>query len=236
MAGMDSLSERMAEAARQLQDHHSDPEATFELAVKLVHSNVEGCDSAGLSFVHARRRVDTVAATDHMAFDGDQLQYELGEGPCLDSIWEEETVHSPDLAHDERWPTWGPRVGQETAAESILCFRLFTHQDVLGALNLYSRRRNAFDHDARDEGRAIAAHVAIAVAASQEVQQLSSGLHSHTIIGQATGILMERFDLDAVRAFSVLIRLSQHSNVKLREVAAELVATRSSTGPRESGH
>lgn len=231
MTGMDSLSERMAEAARQLQDHQSDPEATFELAVKLVLANVEGCDSAGLSFVHARQRVDTVAATDHMAFDADQLQYELGEGPCLDSIWEEETVHSPNLGHDKRWPTWGPRVAKETEAESILCFRLFTHHDTLGALNLYSRRRDAFDHDAQDEGRAIAAHVAIAVAASQEVQHLSKGLHSHTIIGQATGILMERFDLDAARAFSVLVRLSQHNNVKLREVAAETVAARASHEP-----
>jgi transcriptional regulator with GAF, ATPase, and Fis domain len=228
MAGMDSLSERMAEVARQLQDHQSDPEATFDLATKLVHSNVDGCDSAGLSFVHARQRVDTVAATDHMAFDADQLQYELGEGPCLDSIWEEEMVHSPDLAHDQRWPNWGPRVVQETEAESILCFRLFTHQDTMGALNLYSRTRDAFDRDAQDEGRAIAAHVAIAVAASQEVQHLSKGLHSHTIIGQATGILMERFDLDATVAFSVLVRLSQDNNVKLHEVAAETVATRAS--------
>jgi transcriptional regulator with GAF, ATPase, and Fis domain len=134
-------------------------------------------------------------------------------------------VHSPDLAHDKRWPAWGPRVVRETAAESILCFRLFTHRDTLGALNLYSRRRDAYDQDAQDEGRAIAAHVAIAVAACQEVQQLARGMHSHTIIGQATGILMERFDLDAARAFSVLVRLSQDNNVKLREVAAETVAT-----------
>jgi transcriptional regulator with GAF, ATPase, and Fis domain len=223
---MDSLSERMAEFARQLQDRQDDPDATFQLAVELARSSIDGCDGAALSFVRSRSSVETVAGTDQMAIDADRLQYELGEGPCLDAIWEQQTTHSPSLGHDARWPVWGPRVVEQTEAQSILAFQLFTHEDTLGALNLYSRDRDAFDAAAREEGLAIAAHIAIAIAASQEIHHLSIGLDSRTVIGQATGILMERFDLGSARAFGVLTRLSSHSNVKLREVAAEIVANR----------
>lgn len=226
MGSIDSLSERMADFARQLQDRQDDPEATFQLAVELARASIDGCDAAALSFVRGRRTVETVAATDRMAADADRLQYELGEGPCLDAIWEHHTTHSPSLGHDARWPVWGPRAVEQTEAQSILAFQLFTHEDTLGALNLYSRHRDAFDAVAREEGLAIAAHIAIAIAASQQIHHLSIGLDTRTVIGQATGILMERFELGSARAFSVLTRLSSHSNVKLREVAAEIVANR----------
>ena len=219
----DSLSKRMSQAARRLQDHHNDPQATFQEAVDVAHANIEGCDGVGLSFVRARKVVETVANTSQMAFDADQLQYECGEGPCLDSIWEHRTVLSPSLATDGRWPTWGPRVVQETEAQSVLAFQLFTHGDTLGALNLYSRTQDAFNEAARDEGLAIATHVAIAVSAAQQIHNLTIGMDTRTVIGQATGILMERFDLDAGRSFSVLTRMSSQQNVKLRELAQQIV-------------
>lgn len=222
----EGLSERVSEAARRLQDHQDDPQATFQEAVDVAHANIAGCDGVGLSFVRARRVVETVAHTGQMAYDADQLQYACDEGPCLDSIWEHRTVLSGDLAHDARWPTWGPRVVRDTEAQSILAFQLFTHGDTLGALNLYSKSRDAFDEDARDEGLAIAAHVAIAVSAAQQIRHLTVGLDTRTVIGQATGILMERFDLDARRSFSVLTRLSSQQNVKLRELAQQIVDDR----------
>lgn len=226
MGGEDSLSERMAEAARQLQDHQDDPEATFRMAVEVAHGSIDECDGAGLSVVRRRKVVETVAATDEMVAEADRLQYELGEGPCLDAIWTAPAVYSPSLTDDPRWPTWGTRVVEETAAQCVLSFRVFTHGDTLGALNLYSRSRDAFDGDAHEEGMAIAAHVAIAIAASQEIHQLTLGLDTRTVIGQATGLVMERFDLDATRAFSVLARLSSQHNVKLRHLAAEVVEHR----------
>jgi transcriptional regulator with GAF, ATPase, and Fis domain len=226
MSGGDSLSVRMAETARKLQDLQGDTEATVRLAVQLAQTNIQGCDGAGLAFVSSRKVVETMAATNQMVVDAARLQQELKEGPCLDAIWKEQVVYSPSLAYDHRWPTWGPRAVAETDARSVLSFQLFTHGDTLGALNLYSHSLDAFDQDARDEGTAIAAHIAIAVAASEQIQQLSIGLDTRTVIGQATGLLMERFDLDAARAFSVLARLSSQSNTKLRSVAMELVANR----------
>lgn len=220
----------MAAAARELQDHQDDPAATFSSAVKLAVANIEGSDSVGISFVHARSRIDTVASTDGLVSEADRLQYEHRQGPCLDAIWEEATVHSADLGSDPRWPVWGPRVVERTEARSILAFRLFTHADTLGALNVYSRSCDAFDRSAREEGAAMAAHISIAVAAAQKIEQLGSALDTRTLIGQALGIVMERFDLDDAAAFRVLTRLSSHGNVKLRDLAREVVTSRELPG------
>lgn len=232
---MDSLSERMARTARDLQDDHDDAQATFQSAVEAALRSVEGCDAAGLSFVARKRPLETVAATDDMARVADHLQYELGEGPCLDAVWHQQVVLSRSLEHDERWPAWGPRVVEETSAQSIMSFRLFTNRERLGALNLYSRTPDAFDDSALDEGFAVAAHISIAVSASQEVDHLAQGLTSRTVIGQATGILMERYDLDSVRAFSVLTRMSSQGNVKLRKLSEEIVEHRSAGAATTSG-
>ena len=229
-----SLPERMAEAARELQDDQSDPQATMDAAVKLAEMNIEGSDCVGISFVQAKRKIETVASTGDMVVQADLLQYETGEGPCLDAIWENQTVHSPSLAYDRRWPAWGPRVVEETEAQSVLAFQLFTHEDTLGALNVYSRTRDAFDESAREEGLAIAAHIAIAVAAAREIGQLSTALDTRTLIGQATGFIMGRFDLDAHTAFKVLVRLSSQGNVKLREVAAQIVTSREVPSVKDS--
>ena len=219
------LSERMAAAARELQAQF-DPQATMESAVSLAVQNVEGCDAAGVSIVHAKQRVDTPAATDDMAVTADLLQYETGEGPCLDAIWEQETVSVPDLASDSRWPTWGPRVTRETGARSSFSVRLFTHKDTLGALNMYSSIAGGFHEHDKSEALALAAHVAMAVAAARSIGQLESALDSRTVIGQACGIVMERYRIDAARAFALLTRISSTHNVKLRDVAAEIIDTR----------
>lgn len=221
-----SLSRRMANTARLLQDSQDDPHATFQSAVEVAKTAVNGCDAVGLTFVRRGHKVETVAYTDEMALTADHLQYEHEEGPCLDATWEHHVVRSRDLQHDERWPTWGPRVAHQTSAQSILSFQLFTKANHLGALNLYGKALDAFDDLAVEEGFAIAAHVSIAVAAALQVDTLSQGLASRTVIGQATGILMERYDMDAARAFGVLTRMSSQGNVKLRDLAADVVAHR----------
>lgn len=220
-----SLAERMADAARELQEQH-DPRTTLDRAVHLAVANIEGADAAGISIVHARERIDTEAVTDAMATRGDELQYETGEGPCLDAIWEEQTTYSPCLADDRRWPQWGPRVSEETGAQSVLAFQLFTTGDTVGALNLYSRTHDGFDDTDREEGLAIAAHIAIAVAGAKEIEMLSDSRDTRTVIGKALGILMERFDLADDDALALLIRLTSAGNAKLRDVAAEIAQTR----------
>jgi GAF domain-containing protein len=226
------MSERMAAAARELQDQH-DPASTMKIAVALLVQNVEGCEAAGVSLVHTKRRIDTPAASDDLVVIGNRLQSEVGEGPCLDAIWEHETVYVPDLATDSRWPRWGPRLLEATGMRSVLSFRMFTTQDTLGALNMYASRADGFSTSDMTEGQALAAHIAIAVAAAQQIEQLEAALDSRTVISQACGMLMERFDMDAVRAFALLTRLSSSQNVKVRDIAARLVLTRRIPGHDE---
>ncbi len=107
-----------------------------------------------------------------------------------------------------------------------MSYRLFTTEDTLGAMNLYSVKRNAFDADDIDNGHALAAHVGVALAASQQAEHLEMAITNRTVIGRAEGILMERFDLSADQAFAVLRRVSQHGNVKLNRIAEDLVRTR----------
>jgi transcriptional regulator with GAF, ATPase, and Fis domain len=222
---IDALSERMAAAARELQERH-DPQATLDSAARLAVQNLAGADAASISIVHRDKRVETDACTGEMAARGDQLQYETGEGPCLDAIWKQETTYSPSLAYDRRWPRWGARVVAETGAQSVLAFQLFTTENTVGALNLYSRTRDGFDEDDKQEGLALAAHIAIALVGSREIAQLGAAVDTRTAIGQATGILMERYSIDGVRAFAVLVRLASTDNIKLRDLAMQIVEGR----------
>ena len=221
----DSLSRRVAEVARSLQGESS-PQDTMDLAVALAVEVVPDAEDAAISLVHRSRVVDTLAATSDRALRIEQIQYELGEGPGLSAIWDEDVVSSPDLELEDRWGEWARRAVRETEIRSLLAFRLFTQKNRVGALTLYATQPHAFTGTDVDSGISLAAHTAIAVATARHEEDLHIALDSRSLIGQATGILMERYDIDAVRAFAVLRRISMQANVKLREVAAELVRTR----------
>jgi hypothetical protein len=95
-------------------------------------------------------------ATDELVNRGDELQYALGEGPCLDAIWHYDTVISANLAEEDRWTRWAPRVAAELNIRSMLALRLFTSTELVGGLNLYSKDIDAFDVPAEPQadGRA----------------------------------------------------------------------------------
>lgn len=224
------LARRMASLARELQESR-DLRATMEHAVELADKNMPDCDGAAISLVHRGREMDTPAATDEAAAAADRLQVELGEGPGLDAIAERRLVVSEDLADDARWPVWGPRATADTGLRSALCFRLFTQGATVGALSLYSRRVRGFGEADREVGGVLAAHVAVAMAAAQQVDTLGIAMDARTVIGQAQGILMERYDIDAERAFAALKRISSTSNVKLHEIAERLVVERTLPKP-----
>jgi AmiR/NasT family two-component response regulator len=112
----------------------------------------------------------------------------------------------------------------------MLCVRLYTTQDTLGALNLLSRRVDAFDEEDVVTAAHLAAHLAVALADAQHAEDLHSGARDRSVLGQAEGILMERFSLSSYRAFDVLTRVAQEHAVPLRQVAAELVRTRDTPG------
>ena len=218
----DDLWEQFADLARGMSESANLPD-TLRVAVEGTKTLVASADAVGISMVHRDRRVETPAATDDACRRGDELQYELGEGPCLQSIHQQETVRSRDLRTEERWPNWSLRVADELGFRSMLCLQLFVTRDTLGALNLYSKRVDAFDADDEATSLALAAHIAVALTAAREFESLESVVAGRTVIGQAEGMLMQRYMLTPQQAFAVLARQAQASGTRLRHVAEDIV-------------
>lgn len=185
-----------------------------------------GTAFGGITLIQAGgRRFETVGATHPQVVRADQLQYELREGPCVDAAVEIRSLHSESLGDDPRWPRWGPAAA-ELGFHSIISAEVHGRGQRIGALNLYGRSPMAFTPDDVDMARMFAGHSAIALANARSEETLLQALDTRTLIGQAQGILMERFDLDADQAFSVLRRYSQESNRRICEIVKEIVATR----------
>lgn len=206
------------------------PQEAMQRAVTLATQIIPGCDAAGVCVVYRGDRIDTHATSTDALREVDTLQHDLEEGPCIDALREDHTVRSDDLSADDRWPSWGPRVVERVGLKSSVSYRLYSTDKDLGALNLYGKDAGAFTDDDVHDGLALAAHVGVALAAAQKVEQLETALGGRTVIGQATGILMERFTLEPDRAFAVLSRMSQQNNVKIRELAQQIVTTRTLPG------
>ncbi len=190
-------------------------------AVEVVPA-VEHC---GISVRRRRRRVETVVSTSELAGRCDLLQYELGEGPCLEAVWDDDSYLVCNTETDERWPVWGPRVAREGAG-SVLAIRLATETETLGALNLYAAAPDAFTRDDVDLALVYAVHATNAMQSARLITGLSTAVQSRHLIGVAQGILMSRYDLSMDEAFEVLRRYSSHANVKLRDIAALVAETR----------
>lgn len=201
---------------------------TLHLMCTLAVRAIIGAEHAGLTVVRGKHFA-TPAASDAVAPMVAGIEYETGEGPCLAAIRAEQTVQSPDLSVETRWPQFCARVTAETKVRSMLCYRLFLQGDTLGALNLYSTEVDAFSGAAdRALGEVFAAHAAVAMRAAAEhdhVAHLERALDSNRRIGAATGIIMCRHDLTEDAAFARLRTVSQRSNRKLRDVADDVVMT-----------
>ena len=199
--------------------------ARLQLGVELAAELVEGCDHASVTML-GRGGAATTAATDQVTVHGDRLQYECGEGPCLDAEHAPGPVHSHDLAQEPRWPSWSPRVVAEVGLRSVLSLPLYAVRRSFGSLNLYARRPGSYTSDDVSRAQDVAAQLAVAVAAGRELEQRAAAMESRTVIGQAQGLLMERLGLDPDSAFGYLRRISQHENRKLVQVAGDLVRSR----------
>ena len=200
---------------------------------EVLHSIVESVrealpeiDHAGVSISYRDRRVETRAWTDDVVVQLDLLQLELDEGPCMDAI--DDTISAPvvrvdDARHEQRWPRFIPRA-VELGLRSQLGLRLFVGDETVGGLNLYSTSSDSISEESERLAQLFAGHAALALGWVQNRQQLTEALATRTLIGRATGIVMQRYGLDADRAFDYLVRVSQTSNTKMRDLAIKLVA------------
>lgn len=220
-AGTEKLGQAMGRLARALQSEHSNLELTLEAITDAATGNIPGADHAGITLVVGRQKVETRAATDELPREIDRLQERLREGPCLQSVWEHETVRIDDMASETRWPRLAAGA-RDLGVGSALTFQLFVDGDNLGALNLYAVEPDRFGPESEDVGYLFATHAAIALASAQHESQLTFALTTRDIIGQAKGILMERHKIDADQAFALLTKISRDHNIKLRDLADTL--------------
>jgi putative methionine-R-sulfoxide reductase with GAF domain len=126
----DGLAAKLSELARALEDE-DDVEATLQAIVDAAIDTVPGARYAGLSVVEGRRKVTTQAGTDELVFAVDRVQYETGQGPCLDAVYEQQTVRLEDMSTEDRWPDFTRR-SMELGVQSMLSFQLFVRKDNLG--------------------------------------------------------------------------------------------------------
>ena len=195
-----------------------------EFAVRAI----PGADGAGLTLLQDGSS-DTIVATADFVRAVDDIQYGLGEGPCIMAAAGGVTVRSGSLGADHTWPRFGPRVSR-LGVHSALSLPLIGSEGVLGAMNIYAHRHDAFDERAAELGEAYAVPAAISVQNAQVLAQalllaaqLETALGSRAVIDQAIGVLMARSGYTPAEAFARLRVFSQHENRKLSVVAQDVV-------------
>lgn len=199
----------------------ADSQDTLRIIVTAAAEIVPGARWAGISLIEGKAVVAKVP-TDPIVAKLDDLQSELGDGPCLTALREHHTVHIDDMGSDTRWPEFSNQA-VALGVRSLLSFQLFVRRDNLGALNLYGTEPGAFSDDSIDTGLILAQHAAVAMAGSAAETQFQTGLASRDVIGQAKGLLMSRDHVTGMQAFAMLTRASQEANMKLADVARWLV-------------
>lgn len=222
------MTERFAEDLAQMAvSMHDEPtlEETIERVLEYALKAVD-CAYAGVIFVHGKSQVETVAATNPIVAELDKVQLEHGEGPDIDVLSDpHHSVLVDDIRTDDRWPLWSAEVAA-SGVRSFLGTRLHTTSSTIGSLNLYDPRPCHFTEEDRDVAHIFARHAAVALSAARDSANLWKAIDARQLIGQAQGILMERFSIEAEQAFAVLRRYSQDRNVKLHLVARQLIDTR----------
>lgn len=210
------------------------PAETVEEALRLVTAlaaeSVPGSIGAGVSIMDERGKRST-AASDPRVEQADAWQYEMDAGPCVAAWRDRATVRIDDVASEARWPQWSAAVVPLGIA-SVLSSPLIAGQDSIGAIKVYAAQPGAFDTRAARLLELFAQQAAILLANTRSLAQarqlsehLRQALQSRDLIGQAKGILVAQGARDDDAAFAMLVSASQRSNVKLHEVARQLVAS-----------
>ncbi|AYJ47992.1 GAF and ANTAR domain-containing protein [Rhodococcus sp. P1Y] len=197
-------------------------EDTFRAVTESVTSLLAGADCADVLIIAGRNKFQSHAATSDLPVRLDVLQEEMNEGPCVDAAHRDVLVRCDDFATDTRWPRFGPQA-VKAGVRSSLSFQLYTSDDTIGALNVFGRLPHAFTKDDEEVGSMFATNAALAVYAANKAHQFDSALASRDLIGQAKGMLMERYSIGAAQAFGLLSKISQDSNTPIAALASDVV-------------
>jgi hypothetical protein len=187
-------------------------------------SLVAGCDHASL-MLSRRGKITTVAASDEIALSIDRMERELHDGPCVDAILEEAGQIDADLTTRCQWPQLAKWVLANTPVRGMAGFRLLVDGSKVGALNLFSDTPGALEAGV-DQAAVLASFTSVALMAASQSEQaagLRIGIASNREIGKAVGLLMAFHKVNDEQAFEILRKTSQDLNMRLAEVAKEIV-------------
>jgi GAF domain-containing protein len=204
-------------------------EVLAEIA-RIARAAMPGSEATSITLI--RGEVPFTAAHDgQLAWDADELQYERDYGPCVDAGRSGQVFLVEDMRTEQRWPDYAQHAAAHGVGSS-LSVPLPFQSATIGALNNYASRPDAFGPDDVVLAEEVASWVALAVshahtAAStgEELAQMRAAMVARAVIEQAKGMLIERYQVNADEAFTLLTHASQDTNIKLRNVAAELVGT-----------
>ena len=214
----------MAELARTVAAPRSLDEILSEVTASAVDL-IPGVDTAGILLISKGGKFESLAGTSDLPHELDELQNTFQEGPCISAAVDELVVLTSDFTEETRWPAYSAAVAK-VGVLSTMSLRLYTAERTTGALNCFGFDRREWDVDAQTTGAVLAAHAAAAILARRQEEQLQAALLTRDRIGQAKGMIMERFNIDDLRAFDMLRRLSQDSNTPLVDIAQRVIDTR----------
>lgn len=186
--------------------------------------------SCGVTLVR-HKRPTTVASSDERARAMDEVQYKAKDGPCLSAIREGGTVHVPDLANDRRWPDYGAAVGEDKI-NSVLAVPFLAEKGARAALNLYAEGSHAFSDESIRRAEDFALHASTSLRLALRIAQLTDArndlteaMKSRTTIDLAAGVIMAENRCSQEDAMNILKKASSSRNIKLRDVAAAVLAS-----------
>ncbi|MET3932707.1 GAF and ANTAR domain-containing protein [Arthrobacter sp. OAP107] len=224
----DELAALTARIADLLLTHETVDEAVSALAHGLKEA-IPGTWGAGVSLMDTRGRRTSTASTDPDVMQADQLQYDLGQGPCLTAWAQQATVTVADSRTDHRWPAWS-RATTDLPLRSVVSAPLSTPDGAIGALKVYSPVPDGFDPQAVRLIELLARPAALMLANAQArdaAERLSDGLigalGARDAIGTATGIIMERLHVSREQALATLISASRRRNEPLHRLAQNII-------------
>ena len=200
-------------------------EETLDAIVRATLVSVPGFDHVGISIMHRDGTIETKAATDQVVWELDDLQYRIDEGPCVTAMREGLVVSVPNIRHEQRWSQYVPEAVMRTGLQAQLAVQLYVNDKTLGGLNMYSTRSASIDPGAIQAAELFATHAALALARARRESDLNDAIATRQEIGMAIGLTMARYDLDSERAFQYLVRASSTSQIKIRDIARQIIET-----------
>lgn len=224
---MDDAKQWPGEFAQLIQalDTAPDEESRLQLAVESAVRLVDRCSHAGYT-VNEKNGITTRVGSDDLVMRANELQFEIGEGPCNDVNRQQVTLVCPDLASERRYPSWASRVHAELEVGSMMSVLVYHDENSYGCLSFYTDRGERFEADDVVIAEAIATHLAVVMTSSREIDQLGMALRNRLAIGRAEGIIMERLNVTGEQAFDYLRRVSSHTNRKLVTIAIDIAENR----------